>query len=347
MTAQQHLDPPAPPRVSVVLATYQGAEFLGTQLESLQRLDPAPDEFVIVDDASSDDTPALLRAFAERSTVPVTLMLRDEHLGTWATFDEGLRAATGDLLVICDQDDRWHRNKIGVLLAAMADRPDALMAFSDARLIDADGRLIGRSRWRVAGFTPPHVQMVALDPFGQLLSHQAVSGCTMAVRAELLPVMLPFPDDIHPGLPRMMYDRWMSLLAACAAPVVTVPERLIDYRIHRGQQIGIPALPIRRVLPRSALFGAQFLHGQGEVRRRMQYHVAHLDEIEKRLEASMLDRPEALARLRAARAHLVLRSSLDRKRRQRIRPVAEELRRIDGYRRFSFGVVSAAADVVR
>jgi hypothetical protein len=43
------------------------------------------------------------------------------------------------------------------------------------------------------------MRAVALDPFGPLISHQAVSGCTMAIRAELLPALLPFPADIHPG----------------------------------------------------------------------------------------------------------------------------------------------------
>ena len=334
-------------RVSVVLATYNGGEYLAEQLDSLLAQTQLPDEIVIVDDASTDATVAILERFTARSPVPVELVEREEHSGTWLTFEEGLRRASGEVLVVCDQDDRWLPQKLEVLVRRLSERPDAVMAFSDARLVDAGGRLIGRSRWRVAGFAPRNVQLVSLDPFGQLLSHQAVSGCTLAIRAELLPALLPFPADVHPGLPRMMYDRWMSLMASALGPVVTVPEKLVDYRIHPAQQVGIPALRIRRLAPRTALLAAQFLHRRAERERRIGYHLAHLEEIRKRLEAGGLADNEAVARLTAAQRHLGVRASLASQRRDRIRTVAREYRGLDGYRRFSLGLTTAVADVVR
>jgi glycosyltransferase involved in cell wall biosynthesis len=330
-----------------VLATYNGAEFLPAQLASLIGQAVAPDEVVVVDDCSTDGSQDLLRAFAAEAPFPVELVLRDEHLGTWATFEEGLRLATGDLLLICDQDDVWREHKVAVLTERMAARSDAFLAFSDAGLISRAGEPIGRSRWRVAGFSPRHRRAAGDDPFAQILTRQAVSGCTLGLRAELLGALLPFPIDLHPGLPPMMYDRWISLLAAVAGPVVPVPERLVDYRIHPGQQIGIPALGVRRLAPRLALHGAQFVHDRAEVGRRMGYHLAHIDEIEKRLEVAGLATPETTARADAGRRHLRFRASLADRRHERIGPVARELRRRDGYRRFSLGVASALADVAR
>lgn len=338
---------PTRSRVSVVLATFNGTQFLPDQLRSLFRQTRPPDEIVIIDDSSSDATVELVRSMIGASSIPVEFVPRTDHHGTWITFEEGLRRATGDILVVCDQDDVWMPRKLEVLVERLDERPDALMAFSDARLIDAHGTIIGRSRWRVAGFAPRNVQLVSLDPFGQLLSHQAVSGCTMAVRSELVPALLPFPADVHPGLPRMMYDRWMSLMAAAAGPVVTVPERLVDYRIHPAQQIGIPAFRIRRLAPRTALLAAQFVHRRAEVSRRLGYHIAHLEEIRKRLEAADLADGETLARLAAAQRHLRTRAGLAAARRKRIRPAAEEYRRLDGYRRFSLGLASALSDIVR
>jgi hypothetical protein len=333
--------------VTVVLATYNGAEFLGEQLDSLLAQIRPPDEFVIIDDRSTDATPEILLAFRDRSDVPVHLTLREEHLGTWATFEEGLRSATGDVLVICDQDDRWHPEKLAILVPRLLSDPNALMAFSDARLIDIDSTVIGGSRWRVAGFSPNDARNVALDPIGPLFSRQAVSGCTLAFRAELLPALLPFPVDIHPGLPTMMYDRWISLMSAVTGQVVPVPERLIDYRIHPAQQIGIPALRIRKVAPHAALRVGQFVHGRTEIDRRMGYHLAHFDEIEKRLDVAGLSSAESEARLASARAHVAFRATLDPRRSVRVRAVASELRRRDGYRRFSLGIASALADIAR
>lgn len=331
----------------MVLATFNGQQFVAAQLASLVAQARLPDEVVIIDDASTDRTPDLLRDFAASAPFPVDLLLRQEHLGTWVTFEEGLRRASGDIVVICDQDDIWREHKLAVLAARMAGQPDALMAFSDARLIASDDRLIGRSRWRVAGFSPRQIRAVAADPFGPLLSHQAVSGCTMAIRSELLPALLPFPADIHPALPTMMYDRWISLVAAACAPVATISETLVDYRIHPGQQIGIPALRVRRLLPRGALYGAQFVRSHIDMAQRMAYHLAHLEEIEKRLVVARLDTPASGAALDAAKRHLQFRVSLNGRRAPRVAPVMGELRRRNGYRRFSLGVASALADLAR
>jgi glycosyltransferase involved in cell wall biosynthesis len=334
-------------RVSIVLATYNGARFLAEQLTSLRDQIRPPDEVVIVDDDSTDATPELLQEFALSAPFPVILELRREHLGTWMTFEEGLRRATGDMIVICDQDDRWRADKVAVLTRRLADEPGAMMAFSDARLISVDGDIIDRSRWRIAGFSPRRSAAVTGDPLGTLLPRQAVSGCTMAIRAELIPLLLPFPTGVHPGLPTMMYDRWISLAAAAVGSVVSVPDQLVDYRIHPNQQIGIPALRLRKVAPRLALHAAQFVHGRTETKHRIDYHLAHLQEIEKRLDATSMASQASDRRLEDAQRHLRLRSELAVRRRDRLGPVTQELRNSDGYRRFSLGLVSALSDAAR
>src|SRR4051812_11501621 len=201
-------------RVSVVLATHNGEHFLADQLTSLVNQLRMPDEVIVVDDASHDHTLTLLRDFRASAPFPVTLIARDEHRGTAATFDEAMRHARGDILVICDQDDRWRSDKISMLVDAMRAEPLAMLAFSDARLIDANGELIDTSRWRVAGFSSRQIQAMAKDSFGQMMSRQIMSGCTSAIRAELVPALLPFPSGLHDALPDMIYDRWISLLAA-------------------------------------------------------------------------------------------------------------------------------------
>lgn len=333
--------------ISVVLATYNGARFLPEQLSSLAGQTRPPDELIIVDDGSSDGTQMLIKDFVQWAPFDVRVIERREHLGTWETFEDALRAANGEIIAICDQDDRWHPEKLAVIVARLVREPDALLAFSDARLINATGSLIGRSRWRVAGFAPKHSRLASVDPFATLLSRQAVSGCTTAIRRQLLDAVLPFPENLHPGLPTMMYDRWISLVAAAAAPVVTVPERLVDYRIHPGQQVGIPALRVRRLAPRTALHFAQLVHSQQEKQRRCDYHLAHLELIDKRLSIAGLDSGQMADRLDAAARHLIVRTRLTHGRRTRAREVAAEFRRPDGYRRFSLGVASALGDVTR
>ena len=73
---------PAAPPISVALATYDGASFLPAQLESLLRQTTAPCELVVIDDASSDETPRLLADFAERAPFPVRLTQNGERRGS-------------------------------------------------------------------------------------------------------------------------------------------------------------------------------------------------------------------------------------------------------------------------
>lgn len=334
-------------RVSVVMATFNGAEFLGEQLDSLTAQTQLPDELVVVDDASTDGTQDLLRAFARTAPFPVHVVLQPYHVGTSPNFEEGIVRSTGDLIAICDQDDRWRPDKLAVMSNRMAKAPDVLMAFSDAVLIDSTGQQIGGSRWRVSGFSSRVWRELELDPFGPMLGRQLVSGCTSMFRRELVPAIVPVPAALHPALGDIMYDRWISLVAAALGPVMTVPERLIEYRIHPGQQIGIPALRLRRVSPRAALQAGQFVANHEEKRGRADYYRTHLQELAKRLEATDLATGDSNLRLHLGEQHLAARSEIVADRRGRVRQVLRQYRDPDGYRRFALGLSTAAADLLR
>ncbi len=73
-------------RVSVVMATFNGEEFLMEQLASIARQSRCPDDMIVVDDASTDATATILRDFADAAPFPVELVVRSSHLGTSATF---------------------------------------------------------------------------------------------------------------------------------------------------------------------------------------------------------------------------------------------------------------------
>ncbi len=297
---------------------------------------------IVVDDSSSDDTVDTIRRFARTAPFPVTLVSQPGHTGTCRTFSEGLKRASGDVVLICDQDDVWMPEKVSIMAERMAEHPDAMLAISDAVLIDASDRRIGGSRWRVSGLGPTQRRTMATDPLGQLMARQVVSGCTAGIRSALIDAILPFPEDLHPALPAMMYDRWISLAAAAAGPVVVIEERLIEYRIHPEQQIGIPALPLRRLLPQTALRAGQFMARRGERIGRYEYHRVHLSEIQKRLEHSGLGSGESNLRIRMAMEHLEQRIKATRSRfpTAAFRHYLNE----DGYRRFSLGAAAAASD---
>lgn len=334
-------------RVSVVLATFEGERYLQEQLESLRQQWRTPDELIVVDDGSTDRTLEIVRAFAERAPFRVVVMDRTEHRGTNATFGEAIELATGDIIVTCDQDDRWYPDKITFLVESLEAQPDAFIAFSDAGLIDAEGRSIGRSRWRVAGFSPIEQAAMSRDPLGQMLARRIMSGCTAAIRAELVPAVLPVPDALHPSLNAILYDHWISLIGAAAGPVVLVPRQLVDYRIHPEQQIGIPGLAVRRWAPRTALRLAQFRASRYEIDRRMEFDSLHIEEIRRRLHTTGLGSDATESVLTMAYRHLRSRQDLAEARLQRVGGVVSELRHENGYRRFALGAATAFADLAR
>ena len=214
-------------------------------------------------------------------------------------------------------------------------------------VMDSTGRPIGRSRWRVAGFSPNEQAAMSRDPLGQMLARRVMSGCTAAIRRSLIDAVLPIPAPMSSRLDGIMYDHWISLIAAAAGPVVLVPRQLVDYRIHPAQQIGIPGLAIRRWAPNLLLRVAQFRANRDEIDRRMEFDSMHVEEIRTRLAATGLGSEATERVLDMAHRHLLSRKSLHEDRIRRVGDIVSELRHEDGYRRFALGAATAFADLTR
>jgi O-antigen biosynthesis protein len=95
-----HFPLPRPPKVSVVVASYNGGKTLRTCLESLLRLNYPDYEIILVDDGSTDDTPKIAAEFPRVKTI------RQENLGLSAARNTGIRAATGAIVAFTDSDCR-------------------------------------------------------------------------------------------------------------------------------------------------------------------------------------------------------------------------------------------------
>src|SRR5690349_1470817 len=105
------------PRISVVMATYQGETYLREMLESLAAQTRRPDELVVRDDASDDRTVAIVRDFAARAPFSVQVLADGTRLGYAQNFVAATAASSGDLVLFADQDDVWHADKLAVLEA--------------------------------------------------------------------------------------------------------------------------------------------------------------------------------------------------------------------------------------
>ena len=87
-----------PPKVSIALGTYNGAKFLPEQLESISAQAALPEELVVSDDCSTDETVAIIREFARRAPFPVKLNVNQKNLGSTGNFAEAIALCTGDAI---------------------------------------------------------------------------------------------------------------------------------------------------------------------------------------------------------------------------------------------------------
>ncbi|MGQ9628531.1 MAG: glycosyltransferase family 2 protein [Anaerolineae bacterium] len=223
----------ARPLISIAMCTYNGKAYLGDQLASIANQTYPPDELVICDDGSTDNTLQILEQFSKEAPFRVTVYRNEQTLGPTKNFEKAISLCTGDVIFLSDQDDVWMPHKVSVLSQALADNPDAGYVFSDALVVDEELRPFGYTMWTSISFTGRQRKRFKQGhQLEVLLKHNVVTGATMAFRAALRDWLLPIPEQ-------WVHDAWIALLASAAgAGGISIEEPLIRYRQHCEQLIG-------------------------------------------------------------------------------------------------------------
>jgi len=221
-------------RISVAMCTYNGARFLLEQLESIADQTTLPDELVICDDQSTDESIEIIRAFASRASFAVRIEVNKENLGSTKNFEKAVNLCRGEIIVLADQDDVWQPQKLAVIYRTLEAHPSAGYVFSDGELINEYGVLNGRKLWEAGCLRGSFLHDFAAGRQVEVLLRWAVvTGATMAFRSNLKTIITPFCCHF-------VHDYWISLLASClGAYGAPISEPLIRYRLHMGQQIGV------------------------------------------------------------------------------------------------------------
>src|SRR6266567_6944512 len=106
-------------RISVAMCTYNGARFLREQLESIAAQSRLPDELVVCDDGSTDETVETIKAFVGRAPFAVRLEINSKNLGSTKNFEKAIGLCEGEIIALADQDDVWKPQKLAVLEATL------------------------------------------------------------------------------------------------------------------------------------------------------------------------------------------------------------------------------------
>lgn len=131
-------------KVSVCMAIYNGAKYIGQQLESIWEQSRKPDEVILCDDGSTDGTVTIIEDFiAEKSLYGGWKLYRNEqHKGYPGNFYYAMGLCSGDTIFLADQDDIWHREKIGHMCRVLEEHPEVVAVCCKLSLIDAEGSTI-------------------------------------------------------------------------------------------------------------------------------------------------------------------------------------------------------------
>lgn len=217
-------------KISVAMATYNGAKYLQEQLDSLLTQTRQPDEVIINDDCSTDDTLEIIQSFAERAPFPVVWERNKRNLGLVENFNRALMRTSGDLVFLSDQDDVWFSDKIARVVQ-VASCCSALVIMNDAALTDADLNEVGLTK-------------LGQIRSGGLPDKAFVMGCCIAIKRDLLDLCLP----ITQGYPA--HDTWIVEFADGMGRKRIIPDVLQWYRRHdsnASQGISSNTLKLRRL----------------------------------------------------------------------------------------------------
>ena len=181
-------------KISIALTTCNGTEYLQSQLDSYVAQERQPDEIVVCDDASTDDTVTILEAFKGSAPFQVRIIKNQSNLGYTKNFGKVLSNCAGDLIFLSDQDDVWFPEKIRVVEEAFQDNPNKYLIIHNGVLVDRNLTSHGATK----------LQQV-ISGYGS--DDSFVTGSLTAIRGEFVQYALPIPNGI------VGHDGWLHNIA--------------------------------------------------------------------------------------------------------------------------------------
>jgi glycosyltransferase involved in cell wall biosynthesis len=201
-------------KISIAMATYNGAKYIREQLDSFVNQSVKPDELIVCDDGSIDETITILKKFKSKAPFEVQIYRNERNLGYGHNFGKAMSLCTGDLIFLSDQDDVWFPEKISVICKLAISHPKTHVFLNDAECTDE--KLISSGRTKLQQMMSAHLK---IDSF--------VQGCCCAIRKEFLDLALPIPNDCK------AHDCWIVELARYLDVKMIYKKTLQFYRIHK------------------------------------------------------------------------------------------------------------------
>ncbi len=219
--------------ISIVIPAYNSERFLAQTVESVLAQSVSEWELVIVDDGSTDDTPQIMRRFAEqdRRIRAVT----QPNGGVAAARNRGWQESDpeAEYIIFLDNDDTWEPDALEILCDALKKHPGATAAAGFCRNIDADGAFLNDAptAWQMERTRAGKIEHCAANETITydviVCQNPIISPGMVLIRRECLEQIGPWDQAVAPADD---WDIWARL--TLHGPILTVPRVTLRYRMH-------------------------------------------------------------------------------------------------------------------
>lgn len=233
-------------QVDIILATFQGANYLEEQLESILTQSHPHLHLWVRDDGSTDQTIPILQKWAQTYSQKITFVPSNEHLGIKGNFSELMKLSQAPYVMFADQDDKWLPCKVEMSLNQMKAMERQygshlpLLVHTDLKVVDQKLEEIASSFWHYAGLHPNQTTL------NRLLSQNVITGCTMLMNRALIELAYPIPSIA------VMHDWWVALISCCFGHIQFVNQPTILYRQHGSNDVGAKRYGLKSFLYQSS-----------------------------------------------------------------------------------------------
>ncbi|MBC7900224.1 MAG: glycosyltransferase family 2 protein [Saprospiraceae bacterium] len=229
--------------IDILMSTYNGAAFLGPQIDSILGQSHSDFRLLIRDDGSTDDTVATINGYASKDSRIIYIVDERENLGAPASFMSLAALSEAPLFMLSDQDDVWLPDKISRTLGKMSEMSEKyreetpLAVFTDLTVVDEKLDVISESFWKHQKLDPDLCR-----DWKKILAQNVVTGCTLMVNKAAVSVILPF------ALPGMMHDHWIAANVAKYGQIDYLSDPAVLYRQHSRNVEGVKHFGVKYAL---------------------------------------------------------------------------------------------------
>ncbi|WP_128545528.1 glycosyltransferase family 2 protein [Larkinella soli] len=211
------------PTVSVVMPVHNAERFVEEAIRSVLSQTFADLELILIDDGSTDRSPAILRQYRDRDD-RVRLIVNATALGFGGekACNEAYRQARGTYVAKLDADDRAHPDRLARQVAFLEGNPNVFLVGSWLEIIDGQGRTVG-----VRKYPTDHAAIFREFYFRSCIGHPSILFRNGVVPGDFYELKFPHLNDYYSFFRHMRSGLEFANIPAC----------LTAYRVHTSNTV--------------------------------------------------------------------------------------------------------------